>query len=106
MTFIHPVNVGELRHLPAKVNAAWRTSMEVGVRVEAENPRTGDAPPHLDRLPDDGRASTTTASRPRSRRCSPSPAPSSAASGRPSCAGSNRLAEREQILAHRSAEKK
>ena len=42
MTFILPVNVGELVTCTAKVNAAWRTSMEVGVRVEAENPRTGD----------------------------------------------------------------
>jgi acyl-CoA hydrolase len=42
MTFILPVNVGELVTCSAKVNAAWRTSMEVGVRVEAENPRTGD----------------------------------------------------------------
>src|SRR3954449_6036795 len=42
MTFILPVNVGELVTCTAKVNAAWRTSMEVGVRVEAENPRTGE----------------------------------------------------------------
>lgn len=42
MTFVHPVNVGELVSCRAKVNAAWRTSMEVGVRVEAENPRTGE----------------------------------------------------------------
>jgi acyl-CoA hydrolase len=42
MTFVEPVNVGELLSCAATVNAAWRTSMEVGVRVEAENPRTGD----------------------------------------------------------------
>ncbi len=42
MTFLHPVNVGELVTCRAKVNAAWRTSMEVGVRVEAENARTGE----------------------------------------------------------------
>ena len=42
MTFILPVNVGELVTCSATVNAAWRTSMEVGVRVEAEDPRTGD----------------------------------------------------------------
>jgi acyl-CoA hydrolase len=41
MTFIIPVNVGELLTCSASVNAAWRTSMEVGVRVEAESPRTG-----------------------------------------------------------------
>ena len=42
MTFILPVNIGELITCTASVNAAWRTSMEVGVRVEAENPRTGE----------------------------------------------------------------
>ena len=41
MTFLEPVNVGELLSCSATVNAAWRTSMEVGVRVEAESPRTG-----------------------------------------------------------------
>ncbi len=43
MTFIAPVHVGELMTFRATVNAAWRTSMEVGVRVEAENPRTGES---------------------------------------------------------------
>jgi acyl-CoA hydrolase len=42
MTFILPVNVGELVTCSATVNAAWRTSMEVGVRVEAEKPLTGE----------------------------------------------------------------
>ena len=42
MTFLTPVHVGELLTLKAAVNAVWRTSMEVGVRVEAENPRTGE----------------------------------------------------------------
>jgi acyl-CoA hydrolase len=41
MTFLHPVHIGQLLTCRARVNAAWRTSMEVGVRVEAENPRTG-----------------------------------------------------------------
>jgi acyl-CoA hydrolase len=40
MTFIEPVGVGELVTFRAMVNAAWRTSMEVGVRVEAENVRS------------------------------------------------------------------
>jgi acyl-CoA hydrolase len=42
MNFLFPISVGELVTLNAMVNAAWRTSMEVGVRVEAENPRTGE----------------------------------------------------------------
>ncbi|HEX8743072.1 MAG TPA: acyl-CoA thioesterase, partial [Thermoleophilaceae bacterium] len=42
MTFLHPVYVGNLLTVKATVNAAWRTSMEVGVRVEAENVRTGE----------------------------------------------------------------
>lgn len=41
MTFLHPVFVGELVTVSASVNAAWRTSMEVGVRVEKENVWTG-----------------------------------------------------------------
>ena len=41
MDFLVPIRVGELVTFSATVNAAWRTSMEVGVRVEAENPRTG-----------------------------------------------------------------
>jgi acyl-CoA hydrolase len=42
MTFMHPVHVGQLLTCKASVNAVWNTSMEVGVRVEAENPRTGE----------------------------------------------------------------
>ena len=42
VNFLVPIYVGELVTLSATVNAAWRTSMEVGVRVDAENPRTGD----------------------------------------------------------------
>jgi acyl-CoA hydrolase len=42
MTFTSPVNIGELLTCAATVNAVWRTSMEVGVRVEAENPRSGE----------------------------------------------------------------
>ncbi len=42
MTFLNPVYVGNLVTVKATVNAAWRTSMEVGVRVEAENVRTGE----------------------------------------------------------------
>jgi acyl-CoA hydrolase len=42
MDFLVPIYVGDLVTLRSSVNAAWRTSMEVGVRVEAENPFTGE----------------------------------------------------------------
>jgi acyl-CoA hydrolase len=42
MTFRHPVFVGQLITVKATVNAAWRTSMEVGVRVDSENVQTGE----------------------------------------------------------------
>lgn len=42
MAFFVPILVGELVTFKAMVNAAWRTSMEIGVRVEAENPLTGE----------------------------------------------------------------
>ena len=42
MTFRHPVLVGALVTVTAKVNAAWHTSMEVGVRVESEDVRSGE----------------------------------------------------------------
>jgi len=46
MTFLEPIERGELVTFTASVNAVWRTSMEVGVRVTAENPRGGDGPRH------------------------------------------------------------
>jgi len=37
LSFFGPVHVGELLIVRARVNAVWHTSMEVGVRVEAES---------------------------------------------------------------------
>ncbi|MEA2364867.1 MAG: hypothetical protein QOI32_379, partial [Thermoleophilaceae bacterium] len=42
MKFRSPIHVGDVVTLRSTVNAAWRTSMEVGVRVESENVRTGE----------------------------------------------------------------
>src|SRR3954452_3001249 len=42
MTFACPVFIGQLVTCRAMVNAAWRTSVEVGVRVESEDVRTGE----------------------------------------------------------------
>lgn len=100
MAFLYPIRVGDLVTLSASVNAAWRTSMEVGVRVEAENPRSGDlrhtntAYLTMVALDDEG---------------NPVPVPPLAASTpdeqrrmrEAELRRANRLAEREQILAHR-----
>jgi acyl-CoA hydrolase len=101
VNFLVPIYVGELVTFSSSVNAAWRTSMEVGVRVEAENPHTGEAR-HTNTayltmvaLDDQGK---------------PTAVPPVLASGpseerRMREAGlrrANRLAEREQILAHRA----
>jgi acyl-CoA hydrolase len=102
MTFILPVNVGELVTCTAKVNAAWRTSMEVGVRVEAENPRSGErhhtSTAYLTMVAVDDDGSPT--------EVPPLLAESETEQRRRREAElrrKNRLSEREQILAHRSA---
>src|SRR5947207_7694151 len=102
MTFLVPINVGDLVTFCATVNAAWRTSMEVGVRVQAENPRTGDvrhtntAYLTMVALDDDGRPlavpplSTETPEEQRRER-------------EAQVRRANSLAEREQIKAERAA---
>jgi len=42
MDFYSPVYIGDMLRLNASINFVHRTSMEVGVRVEAENPFTGE----------------------------------------------------------------
>lgn len=42
VSFIAPVYKGWVVNIKASVNFVSRTSMEVGVRVDAENPRTGE----------------------------------------------------------------
>jgi acyl-CoA hydrolase len=101
MNFLVPIYVGELVTFSSTVNAAWRTSMEVGVRVEAENPHTGEAR-HTNTayltmvaLDEEGRptevppaVASTPAEQRRMREAE--------------LRRANRLAEREQILAHRA----
>jgi len=41
LDFIHPIRLGDAVILKATVNFVGRTSMEVGVRVESEDPLTG-----------------------------------------------------------------
>ena len=100
MAFLHPVHVAELLSCSACVNAVWRTSMEVGVRVVSENPFSGEqrhtstAYLTMVALDDDGRPVEappliveTEAERRRQREAE--------------TRRRNRLAEREQILGER-----
>jgi acyl-CoA hydrolase len=103
MTFIVPINIGELVTFSASVNAVWRTSMEVGVRVEAENPLSGEIR-HTNSayltmvvLDGDGRPTPTAPLR--------VDTPEEERRGRDAqLRRANRLAERDQILQHRTLE--
>jgi acyl-CoA hydrolase len=103
MTFLQPIHVGELLTLNASVNAAWRTSMEVGVRVLSENPRTGEvrhtntAYLTMVAVDDDGSPATV----PGLRADAPEEKRREAEA---QLRRSNRLAEREQIVQRRDAE--
>jgi acyl-CoA hydrolase len=103
VTFLVPIQMGELVTLSASVNAVWRTSMEVGVRVTAERPSRGE-PRHTNTayftmvaLDEDGQPcevppllveSETELRREREAQTR----------------RRNRLAEREEIVRHREAE--
>ncbi|RCK77299.1 MAG: Acyl-CoA hydrolase [Ignavibacteriae bacterium] len=43
LSFHHPIKLGEIVRLKASVNRAFNTSLEVGVKVIAENQLTGEA---------------------------------------------------------------
>jgi acyl-CoA hydrolase len=103
MTFLLPIHIGELVTLNASVNAAWHSSMEVGIRVEAENPRTG-AVRHTNTayltmvaVDDEGRPAAV----PVLRTTTPDERRREAEA---QLRRENRLAEREQILERRAAE--
>ena len=40
--FLAPIKLGHFVHIRARVNYSSRTSMEVGIRVDSENPITGE----------------------------------------------------------------
>ena len=101
MTFLTPVLVGHLVTVRATVNAAWRSSMEVGVRVEAENIRSGEvthastAYLTMVALGDDGRPTPVPPVR-------PGTADEQRRAREAQLRRDNRLAERERIEADRT----
>jgi acyl-CoA hydrolase len=101
MTFRQPIYTGQLVTVSATVNAAWRTSMEVGVRVESETVRTGEsvhastAYLTMVALDEDGRPTAVPPIRPET--------PDEERRAREAqLRRDNRLAERERIEAERS----
>jgi acyl-CoA hydrolase len=42
LAFISAIKLGWVVHIRARINYTAKTSMEVGVRVDAENPKTGE----------------------------------------------------------------
>jgi acyl-CoA hydrolase len=42
LRFLHPVHIGDFVMLRSSVNRVFRTSMEVGVKMETENLMTGE----------------------------------------------------------------
>jgi acyl-CoA hydrolase len=102
MNFLHPVYVGELVTVKATVNAAWRTSMEVGVRVESENIRTAElvhtstAYLTMVALDDEGNPATVPALRPETTQ-------EQRRAREAQLRRDNRLAERQRIEAAREA---
>jgi acyl-CoA hydrolase len=104
VTFVKPIEQGDLVTLTASVNAVWRTSMEVGVRVVAERPRGDTTPRHTNTayftmvaLDEDGRP---TAVPPLSCESDDEQRREREAQLR----RRNRLAEREDLLRHREAQ--
>jgi acyl-CoA hydrolase len=100
MAFLYPIRIGDLVTLSATVNAAWRTSMEVGVRVEAQDPRTGEqrhtntAYLTMVALDDDGHPAPVPG-------LTPETAEEQRRNHEAELRRANRLAERDEILAHR-----
>jgi len=104
MTFLAPVHVGELLTLKSSVNAVWRTSMEVGVRVDSENPITGEvrhtnsAYVTMVAVDEDGRPVAAVPGL----RCEN--ADELRREREAQVRRANRLAERDQLIEHRAAE--
>ncbi len=103
MNFLQPVLVGELVTVRASVNAAWRTSMEVGVRVEKENVwtrealHTSTAYLTLVALDEEGRPSAVP-------KVDPQTEPEQRRAREAQLRRDNRLRERDQISADRGGE--